>query len=266
MTPDEALEQAAISSLAYPGTMPPRYGVRPFRAPHHSASMAALIGGGRCRNPARSRWPITVSCFLTNWPNLTGEPRRLARTAGVRRRPSVPRQIKVSFPARVQLVAAMNPSSGGHADGRDRRAAAAQVLRYLSRLSGPCLTASICRLMFRRCHRACWPANGRMAKTVRPYAGGSAPPGCGSMPVAAGSMRIWRRRPRSRLPSGSGRCPLSGAGAHALALSVRARHRLLKVARTLADLEGCDNIARRHLAEALSYRAMDRLLLTLQRG
>lgn len=51
-----------------------------------------------------------------------------------------------------------------------------------------------------------------------------------------------------------------------LALSVRAWHRLLKVARTLADLEGCDNIARRHLAEALSYRAMDRLLLTLQRG
>lgn len=74
MTPDEALEQAAISSLAYPGAMPPRYGMRPFRAPHHSASMAALIGGGRCRSPAKSRWPITASCFLTSWPNSIGEP------------------------------------------------------------------------------------------------------------------------------------------------------------------------------------------------
>ncbi|ELM3721628.1 YifB family Mg chelatase-like AAA ATPase [Edwardsiella piscicida] len=268
MTPDEALEQAAISSLAYPGAMPPRYGVRPFRAPHHSASMAALIGGGPLPKPGEislAHHGVLFLDELAEFDRRTLDALREPLESGVVHLSRA--RIKVSFPARVQLVAAMNPSSGGHADGRDRRAAPQQVLRYLSRLSGPLLDRfdlSIDVPPLSPGLLARQRADGEDSATLRRR-------------VCAARARQYARGGRLNAHlEGAARdrdCRLAPDDAlyleqalTRLALSVRAWHRLLKVARTLADLEGCDDIARRHLAEALSYRAIDRLLLSLQRG
>lgn len=268
MTQDEALEQAAISSLAYPGALPPRYGVRPFRAPHHSASMAALIGGGPLPKPGElslAHHGVLFLDELAEFDRRTLDALREPLESGVVHLSRA--RMKVSFPARVQLVAAMNPSSGGHSDGRNSRAAPQQVLRYLSRLSGPLLDRfdlSIDVPLLAAGQLARQQTDGEDSATLR--------------------QRVSAARARQYARSGLLNAHLDGAARDSacrltpddawyleqaltrLGLSVRAWHRLLKVARTLADLEACDDIARHHLAEALSYRAMDRLLLSLQRG
>ncbi|AOV98366.1 ATP-dependent protease [Edwardsiella hoshinae] len=268
MTPDEALAQATISSLAYPGSEQTRYGVRPFRAPHHSASMAALIGGGSLPRPGEISLAHHGVLFLDELPEFD------RRTLDALREPLESgivhlsrARIKVSFPARVQLVAAMNPSSAGHGAGAGSRATPGQVLRYLSRLSGPLLDRfdlSIEVPLLPAGILASQHANGEDSATLRQR-------------VTAVRARQYARSGRLNAHlEGVERdrvCRLSTHDAYfleqaltRLGLSVRAWHRLLKVARTLADMESMENIAQHHLAEALSYRAIDRLLHTLLQG
>ena len=174
---------------------------------------------------------------------------------------------KVCFPAKVQLIAAMNPSPTGHYQGMHNRASPQQVLRYLARLSGPFLD--------------------RFDLSIEvPLL----PPGTLSKRQTQGEsseqVRERVRQARTRQLERAGKinallnnreverdCVLQAADAeflevtlNALGLSVRAWQRILKVARTLADLAGDAEIDRRHLSEALSYRSMDRLLLQLHRS
>jgi magnesium chelatase family protein len=174
---------------------------------------------------------------------------------------------KVCFPAKVQLIAAMNPSPTGHYQGMHNRASPQQVLRYLARLSGPFLD--------------------RFDLSIEvPLL----PPGTLSKRQTQGEsseqVRERVRQARTRQLERAGKinallnnreverdCVLQAADAefleatlNALGLSVRAWQRILKVARTLADLAGDAEIGRRHLSEALSYRSMDRLLLQLHRS
>ncbi|STD31530.1 Competence protein ComM [Edwardsiella tarda] len=268
MTSDEALAQAAISSLAYPGSTQTRYGVRPFRAPHHSASMAALIGGGSLPRPGEislAHHGVLFLDELAEFDRRTLDALREPLESGVVHLSRA--QIKVSFPARVQLVAAMNPSNAGFGSSAGGRTTPNQVLRYLSRLSGPLLDRfdlSIDVPLLPAGVLASQRATGEDSATLR--------------------QRVTAVRDRQYARSGQLNAHLEGAerdrvcrlSTHdaqfleqaltRLGLSVRAWHRLLKVARTLADMEGVETIAQRHLAEALSYRAVDRLLQTLQRG
>ncbi|MBX9334439.1 ATP-binding protein, partial [Serratia marcescens] len=174
---------------------------------------------------------------------------------------------KVCFPARVQLIAAMNPSPTGHYQGLHNRTSPQQVLRYLARLSGPFLD--------------------RFDLSIEvPLL----PPGTLSQRKTQGeSSELVRKRvqqARARQLERAGKvnallsnreverdCVLQTADAeflettlNALGLSVRAWQRILKVARTLADLAGDVELNRRHLSEALGYRSMDRLLLQLHRS
>lgn len=173
---------------------------------------------------------------------------------------------KVCFPARVQLITAMNPSPTGHHQGAHNRASPQQVLRYLSRLS--------------------WPFLDRFDLSIEvPLL----PPGILSKRRIEGENSVQMRtrvmQARDRQLHRAGKinallsnqeverdCSLQTADAeflentlHTLGLSVRAWQRILKVAHTLADLAGDRDIDKRHLGEALGYHSMDRLLLQLHR-
>lgn len=140
LTEHEALESLAVASLQHhiPAALPWRQ--RPFRAPHHSASMAALVGGGSLPRPGEISMAHNGVLFLDELPEFE------RKVLDALREPLESGEIvisranaKVCFPARVQLIAAMNPSPTGHYQGLHNRTSPQQVLRYLARLSGPFL-------------------------------------------------------------------------------------------------------------------------------
>ena len=140
LTEHEALESPAVASLQHhiPAALPWRQ--RPFRAPHHSASMAALVGGGSLPRPGEISMAHNGVLFLDELPEFE------RKVLDALREPLESGEIvisranaKVCFPARVQLIAAMNPSPTGHYQGLHNRTSPQQVLRYLARLSGPFL-------------------------------------------------------------------------------------------------------------------------------
>ena len=268
LTEPEALESLAIASLQHPVLTALPWRQRPFRAPHHSASMVALVGGGSLPRPGEISMAHNGVLFLDELPEFE------RKVLDALREPLESGEIvisranaKVCFPAKVQLIAAMNPSPTGHYQGMHNRASPQQVLRYLARLSGPFLD--------------------RFDLSIEvPLL----PPGTLSKRQTQGEsseqVRERVRQARTRQLERAGKinallnnreverdCVLQAADAefleatlNALGLSVRAWQRILKVARTLADLAGDAEIDRRHLSEALSYRSMDRLLLQLHRS
>jgi len=173
---------------------------------------------------------------------------------------------KISYPAQFQLIAAMNPSPSGHYQGNHNRSTPEQTLRYLGRLSGPFLDRFDLSLEIPLPPPGVLSQmnnTGENSSTVRER-------------VIRAQERQYLRQNKlnARLDNAEIRqfCCLSEIDSRWLeetltrfGLSVRAWQRLLKVARTIADLEGSGDIARQHLQEALSYRAIDRLLLHLQK-
>ncbi|PLL42386.1 ATP-dependent protease, partial [Klebsiella pneumoniae] len=136
----EALESAAIQSLVNLHTAKTRWRQRPFRAPHHSASLAAMVGGGSIPVPGEISLAHNGVLFLDELPEFE------RRVLDALREPIESGKIhisrsraKIDYPARFQLIAAMNPSPTGHYQGKHNRASPEQTLRYLGRLSGPFL-------------------------------------------------------------------------------------------------------------------------------
>lgn len=136
---EEALESAAILSLVNAESVQKQWRQRPFRSPHHSASLTAMVGGGA---PVASEISLAHNgvLFLDELPEFE------RRTLDALREPIESGQIhlsrtraKITYPARFQLVAAMNPSPTGHYQGNHNRCTPEQTLRYLNRLSGPFL-------------------------------------------------------------------------------------------------------------------------------
>lgn len=263
----EALESAAILSLVSAGHVHKQWRKRPFRSPHHSASLTAMVGGGTIPAPGEISLAHNGILFLDELPEFE------RRVLDALREPIESGKIhisrtraKITYPARFQLIAAMNPSPTGHYQGNHNRSSPEQILRYLARLSGPFLDRFDLSL-----------------EIPLP------PPGLLSHPPEKGesSERVRERviaaqqRQRSRqgklnalLESSEIKlwCELQTEDAlwleqaltH-LGLSIRAWQRLIKVSRTIADLAGAEQIAREHLQEALGYRAIERLLIHLQK-
>ncbi|MBX8502489.1 YifB family Mg chelatase-like AAA ATPase [Pseudomonas lijiangensis] len=252
----EALEVAAIQSVAsqVPLSSWPQ---RPFRQPHHSASGPALVGGGSRPQPGEITLAHHGVLFLDELPEFD------RRVLEVLREPLESGHIVISrardrvrFPARFQLVAAMNPCPCGYMGeptGRCR-CSTEQIQRYRNKLSGPLLDRIDLHLTVAREATALNPTPQTGDNTASAAA-----------LVAKARDRQQRRQGCANafldLPGLREHCPLSAAdenwletACERLTLSLRAAHRLLKVARTLADLEQEDAIDRRHLAEALQYR------------
>ncbi len=262
MTDREALEAAAVASVGEAGFDAQRWGERPYRAPHHTASGVALVGGGSPPRPGEITLAHQGVLFLDELPEFD------RRVLEVLREPLESGTITVSraayqadFPARFQLVAAMNPCPCGFlgdADGQCR-CTPDQVARYRGRISGPLLDRIDLQLFVPRVERAQLLASGAEAEstaTVR------------ARVEAARWQQLQRQNstnaalgPRElerHAALGPAQRELIEQAMQRLRLSARGVHRVLRVARTIADLAGATDLAVPHLAEALRYRELDR--------
>lgn len=258
----EALEAAAIASVSGRGIDPTRWRERPFRAPHHTASAVALVGGGADPRPGEISLAHQGVLFLDELPEWD------RRALEVLREPLESGVVTVSraarsaeFPARFQLVAAMNPCPCGWAGDSSGRCRCTDdvIRRYRARISGPLLDRIDLHIEVPRLPPA----------ELRP----DASPGEGSAQVRERVVRA-RQRQHERAGKSNSRLDQSETTSHcrvserdhalleraidALQLSARSMHRILRVARTIADLDGSAGILTHHLTEAIGFRRNDR--------
>ena len=256
----EALEVAAIHSVSTGGFEAMRWGERPFRSPHHSASGAALVGGGALPRPGEISLAHHGVLFLDELPEFDRDVLEALREPLESGRVSISRAAhQAQFPARFQLVAAMNPCPCGHCGDRAGRCRCTpeRIARYRGRVSGPLADRIDIKLEV--------PAP-REGELVAPAAG-----------EASGAIKARVEKAREMQLARQGKanallgtreidrhCTTDRDGdqllRHALArllLSARAYHRVLRVARSIADLCGKNVIAAEHVAEAIQYRRLD---------
>jgi len=258
----EAIDVTRVYSVA--GMLPPDVSLvvrRPFRAPHHTISASGLVGGGVTPRPGEVSLAHLGVLFLDEFPEF-----RLSALEGLRQ-PLEDGEVTISralasltFPARIMLVAAMNPCPCGFRGdkGRECRCPAHRLAQYAQRLSGPLLDRI----------DLCIDVPRLTPRDRRDHVQGE------SSSVVRGRVSRARARQRLRLaPAGvSANAHLSARGLRELCvlepdalraldraydglrLSARACDRVTKVAQTIADLEGSDTIRERHVAESLSYR------------
>ena len=261
MTGAEALESGALASLGSGGFRPEHWKQRPFRSPHHSASMVALVGGGSDPRPGEISLAHNGVLFLDELPEFDRKVLEALREPLESGRVCVSRAARqAEYPARFQLIAAMNPCPCGylgHFSGRCR-CTPDQVARYRGRISGPLLDRIDIQIE---------------VPTLREDELTSARPGESSS-RARERVKAARARQTARqgkvnallaprelekfcAPEEQATALLKQAIAR-LNLSARAYHRVLKVARTVADLAGEETIGVTRMAEAIQYRRMDR--------
>ena len=258
MTLEEALESAAVQSLSGSVDMD-RWRQRPYRAPHHTASAVALVGGGSAPRPGEISLAHHGVLFLDE---IAEYPRSVL---DVLRQPMESGHIVISraarqarFPARFQLIAAMNPCPCGlHGDPQGRcRCTPEVVKRYQARLSGPLLDRIDMQIH---------------VSALSPAELASQQPGESSAAIAKrvahAFERQWQRQGKPNSQLGGSQidryCQHDDAAAQLLQAamlrlnwSARAYHRVLKLARTIADLADAQHILQTHVAEAVQYRRM----------
>jgi magnesium chelatase family protein len=257
---DEALELAAVRSIAGHDNDVGAWKTRAFRAPHHTASAVALVGGGSIPRPGEISLAHHGVLFLDELPEFDRHVLEVLREPLESGRIAISRAARqAEFPARFQLVAAMNPCPCGYAGdaGGRCRCSPDAIARYRSRLSGPLLDRIDLKLDVPRVPQADLrrTAAGESSAIVRER-------------VAMARARQLQRAGKPNAWLGNREierdCPLD-ASLHALldraveriGLSARAYHRVLRVARTIADLAGSARIEATHLSEAIQYRRFE---------
>jgi len=262
LTPAEALEVTRIYSVR--GMLPPETPLvreRPFRAPHHTTSYVGLVGGGSWPRPGEISLAHRGVLFLDEVPEFGA-----VKLEGLRQ-PLEDRQVTLAraagtltFPASFMLVAAMNPCPCGfHGDPvRACRCAPSAVARYQKRLSGPLLDRIDIHVEVPRIDHAELadrrPGEPSAAVRERVTAARTRQTArFASTPLTANADMGARETRRFAEPDAAGEQLLSAA-ARQLHLSARAYHRVLKLARTIADLDGSERVSAGHIAEALQYR------------
>jgi magnesium chelatase family protein len=257
----EALEVAAIAAVSTAGFVPERFGERPFRAPHHTASAAALVGGGTLPRPGEISLAHHGVLFLDELPEFSRGVLEALREPLESGRVAVSRAaLQAHYPAAFQLIAAMNPCPCGRLGDPSGSCdcTPAEVRRYRRRLSGPLLDRIDIQVEVPRLAAADFACD-EAAETS-----------------ATAATRIARARSAQTSRQGTCNARLSDRGVQRwcapderghrlldqvmqqLSFSGRVRQRVLKVARTIADLEGAAQVSFTHVAEAVTLRCMDR--------
>lgn len=255
MTEDEAIESARIASASSLGFHAAEFGQRRFRHPHHSASAVALIGGGSTPRPGEISLAHHGVLFLDELPEFDRRVLEALREPLENGVITISRAAQqVEFPARFQLIAAMNPSP----QGEEVHSLAAQ--RYRARLSGPLLDRIDVQLELPQVTAAALHADAEPELSSAEIRS--------QVAAARATMRARQGKPNAALLPGelAAVAPLVARDAlllqqamDKLRLSARAHDRILKVARTIADFDGKPAIDTAALTEALGYRALDRL-------
>lgn len=256
----EALELAAIRSVAGHDNDVRAWKKRAFRHPHHSASAAALVGGGSIPRPGEISLAHHGVLFLDELPEFDRHVLEVLREPLESGRIAISRAARqVEFPARFQLVAAMNPCPCGYAGDPSARCRCTPdaIARYRSRLSGPLLDRIDLKLDVPRLpHTDLREANGGEASALvrqRVVAARARQLARAGRPNAWLANRELERdcvlQPRDQA--------LLDRAVDRLGLSARAYHRILRVARTIADLADSDRIESPHVSEAVQYRRFD---------
>jgi magnesium chelatase family protein len=268
-TPEEALEIATIASVAGLGHAPACGLVRPFRAPHHSCSEAALVGGGHPIRPGEVTLAHNGVLFLDELPEFR-------RNAIEALRPTMESGLavivrareRVIMPARPMLVAAMNPCPCGYAGDPKRicRCSFDQAQRYRARVSGPVIDRFDLHVQLppvpveALSHGARGESSASVRERVRAareLAAERARAGLNANSCGAAEPRESAGLALERHLDTAAR-QLLWRSIDALGLSLRAYCKVLNVARSIADLAGSDALSSRHVAEAVQYRLLDR--------
>ena len=258
----QAVESAAIASISEQGFRFEQWAQRPFRAPHHTASAVALVGGGSHPRPGEISLAHNGVLFLDELPEFD------RKVLEVLREPLESGHITISraarqarFPARFQLVAAMNPCPCGYLGHPSSRCTCTgeQIARYRARISGPLLDRIDMHIEVPPLPQGTLQDDRQQGET--------------SAEVQA---RVIACRERQLQRSGKANAQLDNReikrdcrltkddallleqASERLGLSARAHHRILRLARTIADLAGSGQIEQAHLMEAISYRKLDR--------
>lgn len=258
----EALETAAVASVSGRGVDPARWRQRPYRAPHHTASAVALVGGGSHPRPGEISLAHNGVLFLDELPEWSRHALEVLREPLESGAVTVSRAARsAEFPARFQLIAAMNPCPCGWAGDSSGRCRCTPdgIRRYRARISGPLLDRIDLHVAVPRLP----PGDLR----------GDGPPGEDSTTVRE---RVQHARQRQQQRAGKANARLDQAetllhcrlqsrdqtlleqAIERLQLSARSLHRILRVARSIADLADAADIQTPHLTEAIGYRQLDR--------
>ncbi len=264
LSTEEALEVIALHSLSHHRQNTITWGKRPFRSPHHTASAVALVGGGSHPRPGEISLAHHGVLFLDELPEFERS------VLEVLREPMESGTILISraarqteFPARFQLIAAMNPCPCGHLNDPKGRCQCTfeQVKRYRARISGPLLDRIDMHIEVQPIslhnlttnHSAENESSAKVLVRV-------------NQAIAAQQQRGTKQNARLTNPEIQKFCQLKPEtqnfiteAVEKLGLTARSYHRILRVARTIADLEQSDTVELHHLTEALSFRKLDRI-------
>ena len=262
MSDDEALATAALYSIIGQSVDLTNWRKRPFRNPHHTCSAVALVGGSSNPKPGEISLAHNGVLFLDELPEFERKVLDSLREPMETGTVTISRAARqMEFPAQFQLIAALNPSpTGCH---NDKRATPDQVMRYLSRVSGPFIDRIDLQIELPR-------LNSTQLQSTQAEETSAA---VRARVEAAYNIQLTRQgKVNARLNNKemSVYCVLAAAelqflakASEKLSLSPRSYHRVIKVARTISDLKGQENITLAELKEALNYRAFERLISQL---
>ena len=265
LTEEEAIESATLYSISHGGFTHEQWGLRPFRAPHHTASGAALVGGGSYPMPGEISLAHHGVLFLDELTEFDRHVLEVLREPLETGNIAISRAARqVQFPARFQLVAAMNPCPQGCDIDVNGNCACTpeQIRRYRGRISAPLLDRIDIHIdvprVAKKQLRQKTSANGESSADVQKRV------------CDARDIQLQRqRKPNAYMSNkeiekycvlGEESEKLMDKAFEKLGLSARGYHRTLKLARTIADLENSEMIQTNHLSEAIGYRQYDRLL------
>jgi len=269
MTFDEALETTKIHSVA--GIIPkdiPLITERPFRSPHHTVSDAALVGGGSFPRPGEVSYAHHGVLFLDEMPEFKKNVLEVMRQPLEDSRVTVSRsKLSLEFPANFMLASAMNPCPCGFFTdpNKDCTCTTQQIQKYMSRISGPLLDRIDIHIEVPAVKYKELSADTKSEKSINVR----------ERVIAARKVQIERFRDVKHIYNNGDMgsrevrqyCRLDNAGSELLkmamtklGLSARAYDRILKVSRTIADLDNSEDILSQHISEAIQYRSLDREL------